>query len=283
MTIVLKVIYVYSIIGFLFYRDNLVIDDQNICENMLVCFVQFVNYGLRNGGGIGDVMSSPDWKENNSIFRIFYDSTFFFFVIIILMNIIFGIIIDTFGELRSEADSIQEDIKNHCFICGMDRREFDRHSKFGFEYHTNIEHNLWNYLAFYMHLKKKEKTEYTGPEQYVMDMIQAKNYKFIPHLCALSIKHQTSKVEEETLNLSTIFTKVKEFTEFSNSLEENIQKLSERMDAIENITTRKTKELDESWRKKSDVEIENFKISNSSEKLSIVLSRISAIKGLINK
>jgi len=270
------VIYIYSIIGFLFYRNNLIVEEQNICENMLVCFVQFVNYGLRNGGGIGDIMSSPDWNENNSLFRIIYDSTFFFVVIIILMNIIFGVIIDTFGELRADADRIEEDIKNHCFICGMDRREFDRLSKFGFEYHQNVEHNLWDYLAFYMHLKKKEKTEYTGPEQFVMDMIQTHNYKFVPHLVALSIT-QTSNEEEETNNMSTIYSKVMEFTQASNSLDENMQKVTGRLEALENIINRKVSPEDSLsiFRRTSDTEILQNK---TDEKISKLFTGISKIK-----
>jgi len=272
------VIYIYSIIGFLFYRDHLVIDGLNICENMLECFVQFVNFGLRNGGGIGDVMTSSDWHENNAIFRILYDSSFFFIVIIILMNIIFGIIIDTFGELREEAEKIQEDIENFCFICGLERREFDRLSKAGFEYHQNVEHNLWNYLAFYMHLKKKEKTEYTGPEQYVMDMIQSKNYKFVPTLCALSIV-QPTVTEEETYNISTIYSKVIEFSEMSISLDENMQKVSNRLDALETLTKCKSKS-EEAWSQRAKEAEQNldYQSMKTSQKLSHILSQISTIK-----
>lgn len=46
-----------------------------------------------------------------------------FFVIITftLLNIIFGIIIDTFAELRDAKKKIDEDINNKCFICSLDR------------------------------------------------------------------------------------------------------------------------------------------------------------------
>jgi hypothetical protein len=37
------------------------------------------------------------WEDPDTPWRILYDSTFFFLVIVILLNIIFGIIIDTFG------------------------------------------------------------------------------------------------------------------------------------------------------------------------------------------
>ena len=54
-------------------------------------------FSLRSGGGIGDLMGVPDWHEIGAGFRVFYEASFFFLVIIILMNILFGIIIDTFG------------------------------------------------------------------------------------------------------------------------------------------------------------------------------------------
>lgn len=54
-------------------------------------------FSLRSGGGIGDIMKPPEWDDSDFKYRVFYDSSFFFLVIIILLNIIFGIIIDTFG------------------------------------------------------------------------------------------------------------------------------------------------------------------------------------------
>ena len=47
-----------------------------------------------------------------------YDLLFFFIVIIIVLNLIFGVIIDTFADLRSEKTQKEEILKNSCFICG---------------------------------------------------------------------------------------------------------------------------------------------------------------------
>ncbi len=56
-----------------------------------------LSYSLRNGAGVGDLMRPPRWDDPDTTWRILYDTTFFFLVIVILLNIIFGIIIDTFG------------------------------------------------------------------------------------------------------------------------------------------------------------------------------------------
>ena len=47
---------------------------------------------------------------------------FFFVVIIIVLNLIFGVIIDTFADLRTEKNNKEEIIKNTCFICGLERK-----------------------------------------------------------------------------------------------------------------------------------------------------------------
>lgn len=50
--------------------------------------------------------------------RVVYDLLFFFLVIIIVLNLIFGVIIDTFADLRSEKQRKEEVLKTTCFICG---------------------------------------------------------------------------------------------------------------------------------------------------------------------
>lgn len=50
--------------------------------------------------------------------RVVYDLLFFFVVIIIVLNLIFGVIIDTFADLRSEKQQKEETLRNTCFICG---------------------------------------------------------------------------------------------------------------------------------------------------------------------
>ena len=53
-------------------------------------------YGLRLSGGIGDIMKHT-WST-----RLWIDFLYFLLVLIVLLNVIFGIIIDTFSDLRSQ-------------------------------------------------------------------------------------------------------------------------------------------------------------------------------------
>lgn len=50
--------------------------------------------------------------------RVVYDLVFYFVVIVIVLNLIFGVIIDTFADLRSEKQQKELILRNTCFICG---------------------------------------------------------------------------------------------------------------------------------------------------------------------
>lgn len=64
------------------------------------------------------LMATPLFQEPLFAARVIYDLLFFFMVIIIVLNLIFGVIIDTFADLRSEKQKKEEILKTTCFICG---------------------------------------------------------------------------------------------------------------------------------------------------------------------
>ena len=57
---------------------------------------------MRFGGGIADGLDVSDHSAKNFLLRNVYDISFFIFVNVVLLNIIFGLIIDAFAELRDE-------------------------------------------------------------------------------------------------------------------------------------------------------------------------------------
>ncbi|NXS11290.1 ITPR2 protein, partial [Neodrepanis coruscans] len=143
---------------------------ERTCDTLLMCIVTVLNQGLRNGGGVGDVLRKPSKDEPLFAARVVYDLLFYFIVIIIVLNLIFGVIIDTFADLRSEKQKKEEILKTTCFICGLERDKFDNKTV-SFEEHIKSEHNMWHYLYFIVLVKVKDPTEYTGPESYVAQMI----------------------------------------------------------------------------------------------------------------
>ncbi|XP_070192864.1 inositol 1,4,5-trisphosphate-gated calcium channel ITPR1-like isoform X2 [Littorina saxatilis] len=173
-------------------------DNQRACDSLIMCIITTLNQGLRNGGGIGDVLRKPSLNEPLYVARVIYDLLFFFIVIIIVLNLIFGVIIDTFADLRSEKQQKDEILRNSCFVCGLEREKFDNRSV-SFEEHIKSEHNMWHYLFFIVLVNVKDSTEFTGPESYVHSMIKDRNLDWFPRMRAMSLTAEESEGEQNEL------------------------------------------------------------------------------------
>jgi len=110
-------VFIYSAIAFQFVADTYYDDNvhqgmlnkkgDSVCMSLLHCFLSTVNYGIRMGGGMGEFLPAQTYAPENKqayFIRLVYDLTFFLLIITILLNVIFGIIIDTFALLRSDND-----------------------------------------------------------------------------------------------------------------------------------------------------------------------------------
>ncbi|KAJ8665342.1 hypothetical protein QAD02_007004, partial [Eretmocerus hayati] len=192
------VVYIYTVIAFNFFRKFYIQEEDDEvdkkCHDMLTCFVFHLYKGVRAGGGIGDEIGEPD-GDDYEVYRIMFDITFFFFVIVILLAIIQGLIIDAFGELRDQLESVKTNMESNCFICGLGKDYFDA-VPHGFDTHVQQEHNLANYMFFLMHLINKPDTEHTGQETYVWKMYQQRCWDFFP--VGDCFRKQNESVEEES-------------------------------------------------------------------------------------
>uniref|UniRef100_A0A4W5KSI2 Inositol 1,4,5-trisphosphate receptor n=1 Tax=Hucho hucho TaxID=62062 RepID=A0A4W5KSI2_9TELE len=171
---------------------------ERTCDSLLMCIVTVLSHGLRSGGGVGDVLRKPSKEEPLFAARVIYDLLFFFMVIIIVLNLIFGVIIDTFADLRSEKQKKEEVLKTTCFICGLERDKFDNKTV-TFEEHIKEEHNMWHYLFFIVLVKVKDSTEYTGPESYVAEMIKEHNLDWFPRMRAMSLVSSDAEGEQNEI------------------------------------------------------------------------------------
>ena len=79
-----------------------------------------------------------------------FEVLFFAVVNICLLNIVFGIMVDTFSQLREQHQERGNIINNTCLICGKHRPEFTKgaHKMGFFQEHIKHEHNVFEYLAF---------------------------------------------------------------------------------------------------------------------------------------
>ncbi|GFY58924.1 inositol 1,4,5-trisphosphate receptor type 1 [Trichonephila inaurata madagascariensis] len=199
---------------------------ERACDSLLMCIVTTLNQGLRNGGGIGDVLRAPSAKEPLFVARVIYDLLFFFVVIIIVLNLIFGVIIDTFADLRSEKQQKEEILKNTCFICGLDRASFDNKTV-SFEEHIRCEHNMWHYLYFIVLVIVKDPTEFTGPESYVASMIKDRNLDWFPRMRAMSLA--ADEAEGEQNEIRTLQVQLENTQKLVSTLSHQLAELRDQM------------------------------------------------------
>jgi len=92
-------IYSFSTLNASFFSDSFQ-DGEDTCTSLRACFVFMINLGLRNGGGIADAQELYGFYDKKFPYKTIFDLSFFIFVNIVSLNIIFGIIIDTFAEMR---------------------------------------------------------------------------------------------------------------------------------------------------------------------------------------
>ena len=145
------------------------INDQQIqpCLNLMECFVFTVNLGLRNGGGISDSFYLETQDDQAKVIGRAFFSVFFFLVLqVICLNIVFGIIIDSFSEQRDARREREEDQQQKCFVCGNSRSTFISCGT-SFDPHITKDHYFWNYIYYILYLKEKGYAELTGLESVI--------------------------------------------------------------------------------------------------------------------
>ena len=209
----LFMVYFFTLALFFFIPDD-TYDAENArssCTTMVRCFFTILHRGLLSGGGVGEYLTSelgvaPSFTSSYDFaVRTLFDLSFFVVVLVLLLNIIFGIIIDTFSELRSQSSEKQTKMKNQCFICAVPSQEFENHymrngTPNGFSKHIGEQHNMWNYLYFLIYLRSKDKTDCTGAESYVLDHIENDDLSWIPQGMAKCLDVTNQKSVEEQLH-----------------------------------------------------------------------------------
>ena len=189
------IVYNFSIIGFYyldksFYFDELYnvkedeIDtskEENLCGSLLQCYLTLLSYGVRSGGGIGDILVKLSFKNNVSAYlaRFFFDILFHIIIILIMTNLIFGIIVDSFAAFRGSTDDSENDKKNICFICQLTRDDAIN-KNIDFDKHVREVHDMWNYVYFLTYLHINNSNNFKMLETSVWDKLEESDTSWIP-------------------------------------------------------------------------------------------------------
>ena len=91
------------------------------------------------------------------------------------------------GSLLIDFLFIDEDRKNKCFICGIDRDTFEK-NVVQFDNHVKYDHNLWNYVYFLIYLRNKNSLDYNGTESFLADRISKDDLSWFPLDRAMSLE-----------------------------------------------------------------------------------------------
>lgn len=185
-------IFMYSTIYMIFFSAEFFEGGSGnnfYCSTLGVCFVTVLNSGTRSGGGVGDILDRYSIFDTRTIFRIITDMSFFIIVVIVLLNIIFGIIIDTFAELRDQQNELMKDLHENCFICGNNRFQFAM-KRISWKLHIHLHHSLHSYLAFLVYIRQKDFSKCNGAEMYTKEKILNNDVSFFPRTSISLLKFE---------------------------------------------------------------------------------------------
>eukprot|EP00935_MAST-01C_sp_MAST-1C-sp1_P001935 g1935.t1 len=134
-------------------------------------------------------------EHETQLLKMLFELAFSVIMVIVLLQMVFGIIIDTFGQLREEQTAVVEQRRNYCFLCGIDKRRFEleavqasKKDGGGWIEHIRNEHNVWDYFFYYCYLQEKTKLDYSGVDTYVNSCLQNGDLDWLPVSKSISLQ-----------------------------------------------------------------------------------------------
>lgn len=175
-------IYFYSWVMILGLPDRIINDwggPQN-CRDLWSCLMNTWNFGLRDSGGLGESLKMIQ-EPSEARFWLGWVVALTYLILIkfIMLNIVAGIIIEGFGELREKNNQREFDVLNYCPICGMDRWKSESVGV-PFEEHIGKIHNLWNYLKFLVRLNQLSEKSLVGFEFNIRNQLHYNQTRWFP-------------------------------------------------------------------------------------------------------
>ena len=155
--------------------------EEYLCETPLHCILSLLQHGLRESQGLGTFEHYESYEnKSNYTYVLLYDFSFFIIITLIMLNIINGIIIDAFADLRDKQALFEHDVDNVCFICGLDRWQFEKNGK-DFNKHVEKKHFIWSYVNFLIYLIVLGRENANGIETLIMNKIANNQLNWIPY------------------------------------------------------------------------------------------------------
>ena len=207
------------------------------CTDLYNCFIYVLDYGIRNGGGIGEqfVGSTPgDWGTFIGKFAI--EMSFFFIIKLMFLNVIFSIIVGTFGQLLRQRNERNLDFKNVCFVCGYTRIDFAKAGQ-NFDKHIQKDHDPWLYVnyMYYQKEKKFSKYDFSGLEQSIWNQFICLGTDWLPigKTMALGVISKDDDLKKLNGMIEKLIESNAQISEDNQSLIQDNKTIKEMIKAIE--------------------------------------------------
>ena len=107
-------------------------------------------------------------------------------MVLIMVNIINGIIVDTFQQLREENNQKIDDNLNICYICNINRSMFEIMG-INFQQHREEDHSLNNYIYYLMKIHLVDEHDLNSLDLFVKNAIRQNRMDFFPIFKSLSL------------------------------------------------------------------------------------------------
>merc|ERR1712054_105216 len=155
---------------------NLELDHQNkaMCPNLMICFFEVMNYGLRSQDIVGESFDNDSYHSGAGYAdRVLFALAFFFIVGVILFDVVTGVILDQFGSLREETNARMDFFQNTAFISGIEKGQYEEvHPSFSFDKLNSEDQDMWNYVFFISYINKKKINDLTGAESMIKKLMR---------------------------------------------------------------------------------------------------------------
>eukprot|EP01130_Rhizamoeba_saxonica_P008534 TRINITY_DN3455_c0_g1_i1.p1 TRINITY_DN3455_c0_g1~~TRINITY_DN3455_c0_g1_i1.p1 ORF type:complete len:1630 (-),score=312.73 TRINITY_DN3455_c0_g1_i1:49-4482(-) len=206
LVIIGKITYIFAIVGYVYFKDQYDYTDGKDCRYLFSCLLTNFYYGVPSQGALVE-HTRPFVIDPWGHVDMFYGVGWIMFVVlfylvmgVVLLNVVFAIIVDTFGQLREKRNESKEELNSNCYICSLDRDSFQRAAK-DFNEHTDNDHNRLHYLYFFAYMKElnvnNELQQLSLLEKEIRKKIKAKKFlKFFPISRAMVLEDTINEVDD---------------------------------------------------------------------------------------
>ena len=153
------------------------------CKTYSECFFDMLYSGVRAGAGMGFGIKKLGQK---GFYIEFLLEMIIFIFVFILINMVTGIVVNSFQELSDQKTEENDMKENTCYICSLHREKFEKKG-IKFENHTEKEHNIINYLNYIYKVEMTDESDLNSLDYQVMQSVRGKRADFFPNNTCLSL------------------------------------------------------------------------------------------------